>query len=470
MKVIELLKSKEWSGKVIDCVLRFALSFALALAQVFGGYAPLALGMIGASGAGLRGVSALIGASAGAVLFLPFSHALRTFAAGVLIFTANNAFFDLKLYKKRAFLPLLCAGMMFSVEFVYVLRDGVGEAANCLMALLLCALITTLCTHLNPIKVFGTMFGGAFGSPRKIWILGQNLAILLCISLAVTPAFKMRFWNIGAEGQVLAGGLAAAACMICLGDKLPNGLLIVLIVIAGILAGAVWAVIPAIFKAKWNTNETLFTLMMNYIAIQLTSFAVSKWENPPGSNSIGTINSKGDVKYVGWIGNMFSDGYNKDFMWTVIIVLVLAALVYLYLKYTKHGYEIAVVGDSENTARYAGIRVPRIYVRTMALSGALCGFAGFLAVSAVSHTLSTSTAGGRGFTAIIVAWLAKMNPFVMILISALLSFLDKGAVQIASDFGLNEYVSKIISGVILFFILGSEFFINYQVKTGSKHK
>ena len=140
MKVIELLKSKEWSGKVIDCVLRFALSFALAGAQVFGGYAPLALGMIGASGAGLRGVSALIGASAGAVLFLPFSHALRTFAAGVLIFTANNAFFDLKLYKKRAFLPLLCAGMMFSVEFVYVLRDGVGEAANCLMALLLCAL------------------------------------------------------------------------------------------------------------------------------------------------------------------------------------------------------------------------------------------------------------------------------------------------------------------------------------------
>ena len=207
--------------------------------------------------------------------------------------------------------------------------------------------------------------------------------------------------------------------------------------ISAIVAGGIWGLIPGFFKAKWNTNETLFTLMMNYIAIQLTSFAVSKWENPPGSNSIGTINSKGDVKYVGWIGNMFSDGYNKDFMWTVIVVLVLATLV---------------------------------YVRTMALSGALCGFAGFLAVSAVSHTLSTETAGGRGFTAIIVAWLAKMNPFVMILISALLSFLDKGAVQIASDFGLNEYVSQIISGVILFFILGSEFFINYQVKSGGKHK
>jgi simple sugar transport system permease protein len=137
---------------------------------------------------------------------------------------------------------------------------------------------------------------------------------------------------------------------------------------------------------------------------------------------------------------------------------------YVYLRYTKHGYEISVVGDSENTARYAGIRVNHTYIRTMALSGAVCGFAGFLAVSAVSHTISTKTAGGRGFTAIIVAWLAKMNPFVMILISALLTFLDKGAVQIASDYGLNEYVSQIISGIILFFILGSEFFINYQVK------
>ena len=301
------------------------------------------------------------------------------------------------------------------------------------------------------------------------------------ISLVFYFVYGLRYSGGSVGGEVYEDILSTVSAEFWLSPVLLLPVLVVVVLIlmkkptiptfiAGIAAGAVWAVIPAIFKAKWNTNETLFTLMMNYIAIQLTSFAVSKWENPPGSNSIGTINSKGDVKYVGWIGNMFSDGYNKDFMWTVIIVLVLAALVYLYLKYTKHGYEIAVVGDSENTARYAGIRVPRIYVRTMALSGALCGFAGFLAVSAVSHTLSTSTAGGRGFTAIIVAWLAKMNPFVMILISALLSFLDKGAVQIASDFGLNEYVSQIISGVILFFILGSEFFINYQVKTGSKHK
>ncbi|MBO6066519.1 MAG: ABC transporter permease, partial [Lachnospiraceae bacterium] len=144
--------------------------------------------------------------------------------------------------------------------------------------------------------------------------------------------------------------------------------------------------------------------------------------------------------------------------------------VYYYLTYTKQGYEIAVVGDSENTARYAGIRVKNVYMRTMAISGALCALAGFLAVTAVSHTISTDTAGGRGFTAIIVAWLAKMNPFVMILISALITFLNKGAIQIASDFGLNEYVSQIITGIILFFILGSEFFINYEVHFARSHK
>ena len=136
---------------------------------------------------------------------------------------------------------------------------------------------------------------------------------------------------------------------------------------------------------------------------------------------------------------------------------------FLYLKYSKQGYEISVVGDSENTARYAGINVKKVTIRTMAISGAICGMAGFIEVAGVSHTISTSTAGGRGFTAIIVAWLAQFNTFVMILISFLLVFLQKGATQIASQFNLNDYASNIITGIILFFILGSEFFINYRV-------
>ena len=160
------------------------------------------------------------------------------------------------------------------------------------LALIVCAVVTMLLTGENPLSIYGTIFHGAFGTARKSWVTFQNLAVLLGISLAVTPAFKMRFWNIGAEGQVLIGCLATAACMICLGDKVPNGLLIVLIVIAGIAAGAVWGVIPAIFKAKWNTNETLFTLMMNYVATQLVAYFIIVWESPKGSGKGGIIHQR----------------------------------------------------------------------------------------------------------------------------------------------------------------------------------
>ena len=338
---------------------------------------------------------------------------------------------------------------------------GIGLA----LSLVVCAIVIFLIVNLNPLKVYVSMWGGAFGTGKRIWITARDCMILTCIAISLAPAFKMRFWNIGAEGQMLVGGIATAFWMINFAGKMPNWLLMVCMVATALVCGGIWGLIPGFFKARWNTNETLFTLMMNYIAIKLTSFCVAKWENPFGSNSVGVINRESKI---GWIGNMFSDGFNNDFGWSILIVLVLAVLMYIYMRRTKHGYEIAVVGDSENTARYAGIRVRNVYVRTMALSGAICGFAGFLAVSSASHTISVDTAGGRGFTAIIVAWLAKMNPFVMILISALLTFLDKGAIQIASDFGLNDYASKIITGIILFFILGSEFFINYRISFGSK--
>ncbi len=350
-----------------------------------------------------------------------------------------------------------------------------------LMALVIAGLVIMMIgdmrgVSLNPIKVYVSMADGAFGtssswliSKMRSWITIRDCMILTCIAIGLAPAFKMRFWNIGAEGQMLVGAIGAAFFMINFAGKIPQPLLFLCMVLAAILAGGLWGFIPGFFKAKWNTNETLFTLMMNYIAIQLTSFAVAKWEYPPGSNSVGTINGAGKPNtYIGWIGNMFKEGYDDDYMFVVAIVLVLAVLMYIYLRYTKQGYEIAVVGESENTARYSGIRVPSVYMRTMAISGAVCGFAGFLAVAAVSRTISIDTAGGRGFTAIIVAWLAKMNPFVMIGISLLLTFMSKGAIQIASDFGLNEYVSQIITGIILFFILGCEFFLNYRIRFGKQ--
>lgn len=284
----------------------------------------------------------------------------------------------------------------------------------------------------------------------------RDTMMLLCIGIGLAPAFKMRFWNIGAEGQILVGGIAAAACMIYL-NSMPAALLLIVMAVCAAAAGGVWGTIPAVFKAKWNTNETLFTLMMNYIAIQFTAYFVAMWENPYGSGSVGIINSKTKA---GWFPPVFGQNYGLN----VIIVMSLVVLMFLYLRYSKHGYEIAVVGESERTARYAAINVKKVIIRSMALSGAICGIAGFMNVAGAGHTISTGIAGGRGFTAIIVAWLAKFNTFVMILISALLVFMDKGAIEIASQYNLSDYVSSMLTGIILFFILGSEFFINYEVK------
>lgn len=326
-----------------------------------------------------------------------------------------------------------------------------------LLALVFCGILTMVLTGENPISVYVTMFEGAFGSTRKFWKLMQSLAMLLCVSLALTPAFKMRFWNIGGEGQVLIGGLATTACMILLGDKVPNGLLILIMVVASVLAGAIWALIPAIFKAKFNTNETLFTLMMNYVGIQLVSYFCMYWENPKGAGKIGIINRATEAGWFPTIGG-------QNYLLNIIIVAIITVAMYVYLKYSKHGYEIAVVGESENTARYIGINVNKVILRTMALSGAVCGIAGLLLVGGTDHTISTSTADGRGFTAIMVSWLGKFNPIYMIFTSLLLVFLDAGADQISMIFGLNQSFSEIITGIILFFIIGSEFFINYQLK------
>ena len=301
------------------------------------------------------------------------------------------------------------------------------------------------------------MFRGAFSTPRRIWNLLQSLAMLLCVSLALTPAFKMRFWNIGGEGQVLIGGLATAACMICLGGKIPNALLILTMIVASMLAGAIWALIPAFFKAQYNTNETLFTLMMNYVAIQLVAYFVIRWEVPKGSGKIGIINQ---TTRAGWLPVLGE----HDYLLNILIVLALTVFMSIYLKYSKHGYEISVVGESVNTARYIGINVKKVILRTMALSGAVCGIAGLLLVGGTDHTITTTTADNRGFTAIMVSWLAKFSPAYMILTSFLLVFLQKGADEISTVFMLDQSFSDIITGIILFFIIGSEFFINYELK------
>lgn len=348
-------------------------------------------------------------------------------------------------------------------------RDGlplwkatIVRLAAILISLVVCALVIIAITKQNPIQVYAGIVDGAMGNSRRIWVTIREGLILLLIAVALTPAFKMRFWNIGAEGQVLMGAVTASALMIY-ANTLPGWILIAVIFVASCAAGMIWGLIPAVFKAWLNTNETLFTLMMNYVAMQIIAFCIVFWENPAGSNTVGVINA---ATQEGW----FPDVLGLKYGLSLILVLLVTLGMHIYLKYSKQGYEIAVVGESENTARYAGMNVRKVIIRTMAISGAICGLAGCILVCGDSHTIATTTAGGRGFTAIIVAWMSKFNAAAMVVVSLLIVFMQQGAVQIATQFGLNESASDVITGIILFFLIGSEFFINYKVELRKKHK
>ncbi len=350
---------------------------------------------------------------------------------------------------RRDVLPLWSKALIRLAAFI------LGMAVCGLVALLLIEKL-----RLDPSRLgefYYSFIKGSFSTLAKRWKFFKNVAVLLCIALALTPAFRMRFWNTGAEGQTLVGVLAAVAVNFYLGGKYTNGqvawpdwALLLLMFAAALAAGAIWGVIPALFKARWNTNETLFTLMMNYIATFIVSYFLMIW-TPSGSSSLG----------------MLSHGYlpklGHEYFLLILIVAILTVSLYVYLNYSKHGYEISVVGESQKTALYIGISVKKVIIRTMTISGALCGLAGFLIVSALDHSVTTASIGGQGFTAIMVSWLAKFNPITMILTSFLITFLDQGSSQISTDFNIDSAFPSVIVGIIIFFIIGCEFFINYKI-------
>lgn len=329
-----------------------------------------------------------------------------------------------------------------------------------LAALFVSAGLILVLSGKNPIEVFREFIKGSFGTSNKFWFFLFNTAILLCISLAVTPAFKMRFWNLGAQGQVLMGGLGCSICMFYIKDSIPSTALIFVSLAVSLIFGMIWAVIPAVFKSVWETNETLFTLMMNYVAVQLIQFVIAKWA-PNGSGVLQPFNY---ISKNGWLP--FLAG--KEYLIYVLIVAVVIVFMFIYLKYSKHGYEISVVGESRNTAKYIGINVKKVIIRTVAVSGLICGLAGFLLVES-GHTISSGLDKGFGFTAVLVSWLAQFNPILMIFSSGLIVFLQRAAAQLAFSFRMDNSLSDILTGVILFFIIGSEFFINYEIHF-RKHK
>ena len=355
--------------------------------------------------------------------------------------------------------PLIHLSKRASVNPV---RAWAIRIAAVVLGLIVCGLVAFLLIdklNENPGRIgdfYEAFIKGSFSTSRKLWKFLKNIAILLCISLALTPAFRMRFWNIGGEGQTLVGVLGAIAVDFYLGGLIPEWLLLILMFAAALLAGMVWGVIPALFRAKWGTNETLFTLMMNYVATFLVAYFLVVWV-PSGSSSLGKL------KY----GKLPSIG--NDYLLIILIVLALAVGLYIYLNYTKHGYEINVVGESVRTAQYVGINEKKVIIRTMILSGALCGLAGYLIAAGLDQTVTTESAGGQGFTGIMVAWLGKFNPLAMILTSALIQLLNQGAAQISQDFDVSGAFPNVIVGIILFFIIGSEFFINYEIHFRGHH-
>lgn len=308
------------------------------------------------------------------------------------------------------------------------------------------------CVGQNPFLVYKTILAGACRSVMAFQGTIKIMIPLLITSLGVTLAFKMKFWNIGAEGQLIFGATCATFfALFCSGWN--HVILVIVMFLAGFIGGGLWGLLPAFFKTRYNTNETLFTLMLNYIALHIVSYLRDgPWTDPA---------AQGFPKIARFDKNASLDKlFGIQFGW--LIALILTVVVFIYIKYTKQGYEISVVGESQDTARYAGMHVKKIVLRTMFLSGGICGMAGMIQAAGSDITLTTSVAGGVGFTAIIIAWLAQLNPFSIFIVSFLFSVLEKGSSVVQSEFGLSTDCADVLQGVILFFILGCEFFVRYR--------
>ncbi len=310
----------------------------------------------------------------------------------------------------------------------------------------------------NPFELYGTIVSGAFRSEMAFQATVKIMIPLLIAALGVTLSFKMKFWNIGGEGQIIMGAVFASYFALYHGN-LPHVLLIIIMIIAGAVGGGLWALIPAYFKSRFNTNETLLSLMLNYIALNIiVLLRDGPWADPE---------SPGFPKIARFIDNAQLDKlFGVQIGW--VIGLFLVGIVYVYMRHTKQGYEISVVGESKATADYAGMNVKKIILRTMFISGGIAGIAGMVKATGSDLTLATAVAGGVGFTAIIVAWLARLNPIGILIVSFLFSVLDKGSSVMQSSYGISTYSANVIQGIILFFVLACEFFIFYKFSLGRR--
>lgn len=329
-----------------------------------------------------------------------------------------------------------------------------------LLALFFSSLFILIMGH-NPVKVYISMLSGAFGSKYRI-IETMKVAIPLIIaSIGIMVAFKMKFWNIGGEGQILMGACFATYFALY-HNTLPKPLLLLVMFIAGIVGGGLWAVIPGLLKIKYDTNETIITLMLNYIAIKwITYLQYGPWKDP---------NAQGFPKIANFedaaiLPKVF--GLHMGWLIAILIVLVIG----IFMKHSKWGYNISVIGESIDTARYSGIKIKRTILTSVFISGGICGIVGFMQASAVDQTLTAQLSAGYGFTAIITTWLSALVPIVIVPVSILFAALVKGGSFIQTAFQIPNSASDILQSMILFFVIGSEFFVKYNlvIKKGGTH-
>jgi len=305
----------------------------------------------------------------------------------------------------------------------------------------------------SPLQVYASMLDGSFATPYRIQETIKVAIPLTITALGMLLAFKMQFWNIGGDGQMILGAVLGSFIALKF-TTLPTPVMLVLMTLAGIVGGGIWALIPSIFKTKFGTNETLFTLMMNYVALKIVIFLqYGPWKDP---------NALGFPKIPNFVdAALYPKLFGVHIGW--VIALALVAAVAMILNHSTLGYEISVIGNSESTAKYAGMNVGRVTLLTLFGSGALCGLAGVLQASAVAGTLTYEVSGGYGYTAIIIAWLSGMNPLAVPFTATLFAILTQGANFIQTSFGIPAAAAKILQAMILIFALGSEFFIQYEV-------
>lgn len=330
--------------------------------------------------------------------------------------------------------------------------------ASIVLALLLFAVFIYASTGQNPVAVYLSMVKGAFGSRYRFNEVIIKTVPLVIASLGIAIAFKMKFWNIGADGQIIMGAFAASFVALRY-PNLPRPLLLIVMAAAGTIGGGLWALIPAFFKAQWKTNETIITLMLNYVALKFVTYLqYGPWKDP---------------KAIGFpkIPNFVDAAVLPKFLgihigWVVAIILVI--IMYILMNHSKLGYEVAVIGESEKTAQYGGINIKKTIITALLISGGLCGLTGMIQASAVSNTLSVEVSGGLGYTAIITTWLSGLSAPFIVVASFLFAALLQGGAYIQTAFNIPASMAQMLQGVILFFVLGSEFFIQYKMITQEK--